>query len=357
MHYAIDYYTQKIIYYQSVVNDIKLLLTYDNNISDDDIHYLFNNIDMAYACSPIIKSRGFTHLQKCVTLTNKYPKINNYLVEYLAKNSDDVNKLNKKGWSALHVASRNSNTTSSDKTVEILVNAGADLNIKNNFGFTPLHCAVLFSKTDSTDKTVKLLIDAGADLSIKNNNGYTVLHLAALNSKTTSTEEIVKILINMSTIKTYLNAQNKFGFTALHCAVRNSRTTSSDETVKMLINAGADLNIQSYDGSTPLHRAIRYYLTESTYKTVKLLMNQDNIDINIVDKYNKTPLDYLSDEFKSILMNKINSPLINECQICLENANVIDCKYNHHTCVDCIFQNNKLTCAYCSDKLLFNNNI
>lgn len=122
----------------------------------------------------------------------------------------------------------------------------------------------------------------------------------------------------------------------------------------MLIDAGVDLNIQSCDGFTPLHIAIIFYLTDNTYDAVKFLMNQDNININIVDKYNKKPLDYLPDEFKNIMMNKINSPSINECQICLENTSTIKCSYNHHVCIDCIFQSNKTTCVYCFGKYQHN---
>lgn len=207
MQSAKDYYTQKITHYQNAIDSINLLLTYDNNISYDDIRFLFDdNMNIEYACSPRIKSAGFTYLQKCVTLTNKYYKINNYLAEYLTKNKDSINKVNKKGWNALHLAARNLNTKSSYKTVEILINAGANLNLQNNVGSTALHLAALYSKCASTEETVEILINAGADLNIKNNVGCTALYLAALYSKYTSTEKTVKILINTSTIKTYFNA-------------------------------------------------------------------------------------------------------------------------------------------------------
>ena len=75
------------------------------------------------------------------------------------------------------------------------------MNLQNNDGYTALMIAARYSNTTSTEKTVELLLKAGADVNIQNKKGYTALVLAARYSYTksrqamTSTEGTIKLLL------------------------------------------------------------------------------------------------------------------------------------------------------------------
>ena len=82
----------------------------------------------------------------------------------------------KDDWTALHMASRYSNTDSTENTVRMLIGAGSDVNIPNKIGWTALQLASRYSNTDSTEKTARMLIDAGANIFLPNKSGQTALN-------------------------------------------------------------------------------------------------------------------------------------------------------------------------------------
>lgn len=140
------------------------------------------------------------------------------------------------------MASRCSNTSSTQQTVKILVDAGADLNLQNENNRTALMMASINSNTDSTEQTVKMLINAGADLNIKEKDGWTALMLVSY-SDTDSVKHIIKILIDAGT---NVNLKNNDNLTALHLIIMYNRSKNSGQIVKMLIDAGSDLEILIY---------------------------------------------------------------------------------------------------------------
>ena len=85
--------------------------------------------DRVYKCSPDVTATGFTQLMLCV-LNNDLENVSKYLSEINAKNSE--------GWTALHIACRNSANFSSDEMIDFLLKNGADPNAKNKVGVTPL---------------------------------------------------------------------------------------------------------------------------------------------------------------------------------------------------------------------------
>src|SRR3989344_1996982 len=123
--------------------------------------------DRVYKCSPDVTATGFTQLMLCV-LNDDLENVSKYLSEINAKNSE--------GWTALHIACRNSANFSSDEMIDFLLKNGADPNAKNNKGWTPLHMASRYSTNGSSLATVELLIRNGADLNAKTKDNHTSLH-------------------------------------------------------------------------------------------------------------------------------------------------------------------------------------
>ena len=121
--------------------------------------------------------------------------------------------------------------------VERLISLGADVNTVDGRGYTPLHLAAVTGHTD----ILNLLIGEGADVNAKDDSGQTPLHLAASNGHT----NIVKLLIGA---KADVNAQDRLNKTPLHWAVMFGRI----ETLDALIKAGANINAQDIYGRRPL---------------------------------------------------------------------------------------------------------
>ena len=149
--------------------------------------------DRLYECSPYVRATGFTQLMLCV-LNNDLDTSSKYLKEINAKNSI--------GWTALHIACRNSKTFSSEEMVKFLLEKGADPNVKDNFNSVPLHSASAVSNEDSSLATVELLLKNGADPNVKGQFDWTPLHCASI--FVTSSLETVKLLLqyNASPIDT-----------------------------------------------------------------------------------------------------------------------------------------------------------
>jgi ankyrin repeat protein len=254
------------------------------------------DINWLYECSPYTTSSGFTLLMKWVMLTKKHPFLEYEIKKHINENSESlrdltfgsesksINQQNNEGWTPLMLASRNSNTYSTENTVKILIDAGADLNIQEKNGWSSLMLASRNSNTYSTENTVKLLIDAGADVNIQLKSGLTALMLASTNSKTDSTENTVKMLIDAGAD---VNIQNGRGCTALMLAVQFDED-NTENIVKMLINAKANLNVQNIDCDTVLTIALR----GEKYNIARMLVdagaqvNSRNMTENMTNIYN-----------------------------------------------------------------------
>jgi ankyrin repeat protein len=229
-------------------------------------------IDKKYYCSPIISSLKFTYLMKLVLLTDT----SKHLIEDIIEYKNIINKQNNNGWTALMIASRNSNTYSSIDTVKELIKTGADINKQNNNSWTALMFACKYSNTDSTLDTVKELIKTGADLNIQESTGWTALMFAGRYSNTDSNLDTVKELIKAGAD---INKQNNHGWTALTLACRYSNTDSNLDTVKELIKAGADINFNELISLKDIeidHLLVERYKYD-LYK-IKNLIQKDKLD-------------------------------------------------------------------------------
>lgn len=292
----------------------------DNIVDSEELQYLFiDDPDTEYYCALYFKFKGFTHLHKCVLLTNKYPILNDYLEEYL-KLYDVVTQVNDKKMSALHLAALASRNKSSERTVEILISAGINVNLQDSYGNTALHYAAQYSQTASTEGTVEILINANVDVNLQDNLGRSALCNAASRTKFSSTEH----------------------------------------TVEILINAGANINLQDIAGNTPLYYAILYLKTISTRRTIEILIIA-GADMNLQNNGNETPFYHLPPELKnyykehyinSILSKlKTKEPNNDECIVCFEIKKVYECDYKHGICIDCLIKQSGLVCLFCSHSL------
>ena len=139
----------------------------DTQFDDEDI---FAPVDpeKEYYCNQSEKCKGFTRLMKLVLLSEKNPELVDEITEYLKFCPEELNKQNKKGYTALMYASK----YSLDKTVKVLLDAGADPNIRSLYWWTALMFA---SRCGSSAETINTLLEAGADPNVRDFDGRTAL--------------------------------------------------------------------------------------------------------------------------------------------------------------------------------------
>jgi len=160
-------------------------------------------------------------------------------IELFIKRGLDIDAINYRGQTALHVAA-----ITDLKMVALLIKRGANVNAYRQNGFTPLHEALLKGKLN----IAKLLIAHGARVDLK--------AAAALGDQRT-----VARFLNLYEIDTF--KLKKRGGTALAFAASNGQTT----IVKQLLEAGALVNSKT-DGKRPLYYAVRI----DHSKTIELLL-------------------------------------------------------------------------------------
>ena len=176
------------------------------------------------------------------------------------------------------------------KSIEIiqqLLNAGADIDAKDYNHFTPLMVVLQQNKPE----IAKLLIEKGAGIN-EATNGWTPLTIALQYS----TPEIAKLLIEKNA---EINvAKIADGWTPLMIALRRANEhPSMPEMAKLLIEKGAKINVANRDSWTPLMFAVKY----STPEIVQLLLDKE-ADTTPKSKYNKTAMDYATNENKLVLL-------------------------------------------------------
>lgn len=205
-----------------------------------------NEIDpkKEYYCSPATQSCEFTVCMKhAVEGAYGFIRQNLNLIQNNTyfNNTNILNTKNKKGWTALMLACRNSNTTSNNETVKILLENKADVNLKDDHNWTALMLACRNSNTTSNNETVKLLLDYKADVDSKDNDKLTALMLACRNVNTDSNIETVKLLLDY---KADINLRCNSGVTALMYLCNNSNTDINNKIIKLFLDANADCDKQ-----------------------------------------------------------------------------------------------------------------
>jgi ankyrin repeat protein len=85
---------------------------------------------------------------------------------------EDINAVDREGWTALHFAAQGNNVV----LAKILLENGAGVDIQENHGNSPLFKAVFSCRGDGS--MIKLLLSYGADKKLKNNYDVSPLDLA-----------------------------------------------------------------------------------------------------------------------------------------------------------------------------------
>ena len=114
--------------------------------------------------------------------------------------------------------------------------------------------------------------------------------------------------------------------------IKNDRITFSPDWIdpsqlnNFIISNNLDLNYQDPESGNTIYHDI---LSENNYENVKKLLETNNIDYNVKNNYNKTPIECINDvKIATIIINDLNKKLNNmeERLIKLENKNEIaDC--------------------------------
>lgn len=139
----------------------------------------------------------------------------------------NVNDLNAKGETPLHLAARNTSDAGAN-LVEILLSKGGDINCQNKWGQTPLHYAAI---ADCFENLLRLTAVPNVDVNIADLNGYSALHCLICSGENPSldffgdTDEQKEISSDLKQAMdvlvkagTKINCQTKCGHTILHLA-------------------------------------------------------------------------------------------------------------------------------------------
>lgn len=176
------------------------------------------------------------------------------VVKYLLSISADINVIDIKGLSPLHIAVKKGNSA----MIDLLIRHGeANLNCESKDGYTPMFFAIACGNCE----IVELLISLGADIHYANSSKKHIsmmpLHFGALMGQL----KVTQLLLEKGA---EVNKQNpKTGEIALHAAARantfideRSRISLSCIT-EILIRLGSNLKTRQKDGLTPLQVAVK----------------------------------------------------------------------------------------------------
>lgn len=150
------------------------------------------------------------------------------IIQLLARNTKNINHLNKEGYSALTRAIRNEY-----KVLEFFINKGADVSIidaKGNHLGHYLFNTYAAKNLSNFQQKLDLLASKGLDITVPQKDGTTLYHVAVDKQNISMLNFIEKYNID-------INAKNAMGITPLQKAVM----TAKDNTlIKLLIKRGAN---------------------------------------------------------------------------------------------------------------------
>lgn len=199
------------------------------------------------------------------------------IIEALIKNEKcDLNIIAQLGVSILNVAICKDDI----RTVKLLINNPRFklINLKP-------HMPIINAFNRANLEIIKLILsDKNLDINVFNEEGYSPILLSVrLGYKK---YEIFKIILENESLKTINNTENKLGCNVLHWSVKNNYLIS----VKLLLkHKQTNINCLTilHDNISSLHIAIQ----EENIIMIKLLIEY-GANINITDKYGRTPLHY-----------------------------------------------------------------
>jgi len=189
-----------------------------------------------------------------------------------------VNARNKKGQTALHLASE----YHYPRIVALLLKVDLDVDAQDNDNMTPLLLALGQYTPDNARATAvaQLLLEHGASVHVRNKNGQTPLHLASERHHFSIVALLLKLgadvdVHNNDNMTPLLLASGQF-------ALDDARGTAA---AQVLLDHGASVHVQNENGQTPLHLASQGHLPGM----VALLL-RFRPDVDAQDNDNMTPL-------------------------------------------------------------------
>jgi len=211
------------------------------------------------------------------------------IVEYLLNRGVDVNYQSLDGYTALMIASEQSNESSSIEVIIKLIENGAYVNFKNEkLGLNAFMLACINFNTTSSIDTVKLLLKNKAYINDENNQGLTALSLVLNKSVNDSHYEIVKYLIDNNTD---VNNKDKNGLTPL--ALLLEKENFNDTNSAALLIEKSDINAQDYNGESILIKTIKNRRNNEFLQIIGM-----DVELDKQDKNGKTALMYLLDKYR-----------------------------------------------------------
>lgn len=252
---------------------------------------------------------------------------------HLIESDVNINAMDKRGWHAIHLASKHGHSNVVDallkrgvsvnlkthsnnneslhiacnmnriNVVKMLIRNGADIHEVGHLGYTALDCAtnsghletvkVILEQYETTPSNVysimiglqygyldilKEFVRIGMCLDIYIPRGNSAVHLAVEHGQL----EVVKYLLELGIS---MDRKNSEGDTPLHKAA----LIGNVKIARLLIRSGSDVEAKNDKGETPLHLASKY----DRLSVTKYLLN-NGANINAIDNYGFTSLDMSS---------------------------------------------------------------
>jgi ankyrin repeat protein len=225
-------------------------------------------------------------------------------VEMLLAAGADVNVVDKRGRTALHVAAQ----FGQEEIAQLLLARGASVNAQTDDGVTPLHVAADFKR----EKIAELLLDHGAAVNARKADGATPLHDAAFWDQ--DDPGIVKLLVAHGAD---VNAEDRQGQTALSVAEYRTNTTGGEsELSQVLLKAGAKSTDIRFAGGhsvfcepSAVVSGIFYYSGNSKIEKDTLLRSGPNDHATVIAILRKgTTVYWAPDDTSTRPWDKANTP-------------------------------------------------
>ena len=225
-----------------------------------------------------------SQLQEAQRFWTKHNRSEN--VQLLLDHGAGVHVQNKKGQTALHIASQSHFA----QIVALLLKLGVEVDAKDNDNMTPLQLALTQSwgYLDDYDgarrTTAQVLLEHGAKVHTRDRNGQTPLHLASLHLSSSTMALLLKFGAevdakdNDNSTPLHLVAMTESMSFPAHIDVRRS-------SAQVLLEHGASVHTKNKNGQAPLHLA-----TLHQFLSAMALLLEFGAEVDVRDNDDMTPL-------------------------------------------------------------------